>query len=376
MASDFDQENEEKGKSSSSKRNIISLLILLLIICAGGYVYFFTCLIQPCEDKNPPPPVPVKRPLPKPHPVQRQISSNKEGGQQGEDQNLPNQPGAKGVKPAQNGNNAQNNAQNGSNGNNVQNGSNRPPQSRVMPPGNRPGQVRNQPVPNRLPPSPANVASQKPVPGVKSNQPAKTGSKAPGSVPANNRNVRQGTSGNVQASDETAENDNNAAVPKKTVPHRKVRRGIYILHVSDVVTPATANADKRRAQRAGLKVKVVKSAVKRNEPMTRLFVSSFDSRENAEAELNRLKEVTNDGFILLHDGVYSVYAGSYYDPRNVASEEQKLNNAGFAVTRQSVNVPLRTYKVSTGRFASRKAAQAEANRLRRAGMTVKIVKLR
>jgi hypothetical protein len=162
-----------------------------------------------------------------------------------------------------------------------------------------------------------------------------------------------------------------AAVKPVGAKAAKVAAGPYTLVIGSYVVEKAMETDRAKLKKAGL-VPVVKKGEPRQEPMNRLFVASFANQDEATAELNKLRQVTKDGFILPEGGTYSVYAGSYYLEGRAAVEQDRLNAKGIKLVMKKVTVTVPHLQLTAGRFATREAAHKEAERLKKLGLTATV----
>jgi len=159
-----------------------------------------------------------------------------------------------------------------------------------------------------------------------------------------------------------------SAARKKThlvaagVPSRKwtVVAGPYLLE-------ETLANDLAKIGKAGLTA-TVHPGNRRKTAMRRLFLAQFDDRTAAQGELDKLKKLTSDAFILDHGGKHAVYAGSYLLDSRAESEKERLAAAGFALTIKQADVAIPSKRLIIGTYRDKAAAEAAAKRLKNAGL--------
>jgi hypothetical protein len=125
--------------------------------------------------------------------------------------------------------------------------------------------------------------------------------------------------------------------------------------------------DLAKVRKAGVSATVQQSG-RRKTPMHRLFLAQFRDRAAAQGELDKLKKITSDAFVLDHGGQHVVYAGSYLLNSRAASEKERLATAGFAVTVKLIDVSIPSKKLFVGTYRDKDAAEAAANKLKKAGL--------
>jgi len=142
--------------------------------------------------------------------------------------------------------------------------------------------------------------------------------------------------------------------------------GVYVLEKS--MAP-----EKAKLKAAGLSPVTRKGPVKM-EPMTRLFVGEFDNRAQATEELQRLRKLTRDAFILPGKDKYAVYAGSYFTKGRAESELNRLIKQGVKPIIQKTEAPVSTIRLTAGSFSSRKGAEEKSLSLKKQGIKAFIVR--
>jgi len=154
-----------------------------------------------------------------------------------------------------------------------------------------------------------------------------------------------------------------AYVPPGGSPHR------YTLSIGEYDTkPAVADAV-TRIQRAGF-TPLVKQGPAKTVAVIRLFVADYGNQKTARQEIDRLRKVKADGFIIKNkEGEFAVYAGSYRDPKQAAIEQERLATRGVETYLKGDHVSLPTFQITAGSFASPEEAAAEsATKLEKQGL--------
>ena len=114
---------------------------------------------------------------------------------------------------------------------------------------------------------------------------------------------------------------------------------------------------------------VVKQGPKRKEPMIHLYVGEFSDQESAKKELNTLRDAKADGFISKNgERSFLVYAGSYFEQKGAAKEQQRLAVLGIKVSLKQVVVSVPTFLLTAGSFPTREAALKKAAELEKEGL--------
>ncbi len=326
----------ERGSSTR-----ILLLVLMLVVAAGGYLYFFTDLIRPVKEAAKPSVAQtgqVKKPIP-PRPGQ------------------PGGPGAVAAKPEEA----------------------RPPQGAPSPPAPAIPQAKQaaeqKAVPAATPPAkpePAKLAKaeapQKPATVV---APAAVPAK-PAAAPASAKPAAAPAPAKLAAA--TPKPAAAAAKAKPAAPARpapkmakravKGKRGAYSLQVGDFVPDKSFEAVQAKLKKSGI-VPVRMTAITAPEPMKRLAVAQFTDQDVAEAELQKLKRLTADAFLVADDGTYSIYAGSYFSEGRLHYEQRRLGAKGIKTVVKTVQVPIKVMRVSAGSYASATEARNDEQRLKK-----------
>lgn len=168
-----------------------------------------------------------------------------------------------------------------------------------------------------------------------------------------------------------AENADQDETPTKSLS--KSSDGGYTLLVGVYVMEKSMREAKGKLKSAGL-LPVVSKGPKKEEPMNRLFMGEFESYPEASVELNKIRKITHDAFILPENGKYIVYAGSYFVEKSAVKQRDRLIDAGFKPTVRKTKAPVSTYRLTAGNFQGTKPAQSEAERLKKLGLNVLVVK--
>jgi cell division protein FtsN len=328
----------------------VLLLVLLLVVAAGGYLYFFTDLIRPVKEAAKPSVVQtaqVKKPIP-PRP-----------GQPGGPEAVVPKPEA--AKPSQGA---------------------PPPPAQAIPQAKQAAEQKGAPA--AAPPAkpePAKLAKaeapQKPATAV-----------APAAVPAKPAAATPKPAAAPAPAKLAAATPKPAAAAAKAKPAAPARparpapkmakravkgkRGAYSLQVGDFVPDKAFEAVQSKLKKSGI-VPVRMTAITTPEPMKRLAVAQFTDQDAAEAEFQKLKKLTADAFLVADDGTYSLYAGSYFSAGRLHSEQRRLGAKGIKTVVKKVQVPIKVMRVSAGSYASAAEARNDEQRLKKLGLTAKVV---
>jgi cell division protein FtsN len=89
---------------------------------------------------------------------------------------------------------------------------------------------------------------------------------------------------------------------------------------------------------------------------------------SAQIELDKLKRVTSDAFMIDSAGMHIVYAGSYVLDARAASEKERLAAAGFSLILKRADVSIPTKNLTAGSFAEKKTAEEILKKLQAAGV--------
>ncbi len=312
------------------------LLLLLLVVAAAGYLYYFTDLIRPEEAAKPAPvqTAPVKKPLP-PRPAP----------QAGE--------GAAPVKPEEA----------------------KTKGAPAAPAAAKPS-AEKKPAPAAAPPAkpePPKVAKAQP-PAKPATAPAPTAKAAPAPAkPAPAPVKKQVASASTAKKEAAPVAKTEKRTTKGAKPAAKGKGGRYALLLGDFVPDPTFLAVQAKLKKSGI-TPVRKSVMTAPEPMSRLFVAQFTDQDTAEAELQKLKQLTADAFLIADSGTYTLYAGSYFTESRTASEMKRLNARGITPVIRKARLAIKVTRVTAGSYASPEEARKDALRLKKQGVSATVVK--
>lgn len=296
------------------------LLVLLLVVAAAGYLYYFTDLIRPAKEEAKPPaaqPAQVKQPIP-PRPEQQ-------GGQ-----------AATPAKPEEA----------------------KPPQGAPAPPPAKPA-AEQKPAPAAAP-----SAKQEPAKVAKAEAPAK---------PAPPKQAAPAAATTAPAASEKKVTAPAKTAKKAEKPAVKRKGGAYTLLIGDFVSDPTFATVQAKLKKSGI-APVRKSAVTAPETMSRLFVADFNDQDAAEAELQKLKKLTADAFLIADNGKYSLYAGSYFTESKLSSEMQRLSAKGVKTAVRKTQATIKVTRVTAGSYGSPEEARKDMQLLKKIGIAAKSVK--
>jgi outer membrane protein TolC len=142
----------------------------------------------------------------------------------------------------------------------------------------------------------------------------------------------------------------------------------YTLKIGEYVMKVAMLDAKRKIKNAGLSP-VVKQGPKRKEPMTNLYIGEFSDQESARKELNTLRNAKADGFISKNgERSFHVYAGSYFEQKGAAKEQQRLAALGIKLSLKQVVVSVPTFLLTAGSFPTREAALEKGAELEKEGL--------
>ena len=367
----FDKDNEGEqtpAPAPSGDKNRQSILLVLLLILVGGfgYLYFFTGILKPQEaQKQPeaPPPQVVKKPMPA-----REGEAAKGA--------APDKKAAESAKPE------------------PPKVAKAEPQSAAPVPVKPPEKTKEEPKK----PEPAKTAEKRPMPA----PPSKAGQPVQAVVPvkpegkkpvAEKPEEKKATP--VKPSDkkvsavkpdeklkadkkqvkakepEKKDGDRKKASSSAKPPAKKAPEssgiGSWTVVVNSYTLEEALSADMARVKKAGLEPSV-KAGTKKKTNMHRLFVAEYDSKEMAQAELQKLKKHTSDAFVMQHGGKYAVYAGSYVLDARASSEMERLGASGIKLTQKRAEVAIPTKQLTAGTYRTRAAADEAVAKLRKEGM--------
>ena len=303
----------------------VLLLVLLLVVAAGGYLYFFTDLIRPVKEEAKPPvqTAQVKKPIPP----------------------RPGQPGSSGEAP-------------------------KPTETKPSPsapPAPATPQVKQEAEHKGAPATP--VPAKEPVKVAKAEAPQKPAAEVPPPAPAKPV-AAPAKPAAAPAKPAAAPAKPAAKVAKKA---KKGKEGAYALQVGDFVPDTTFAAVQAKLKKSGI-VPVRVTAVTAPETMKRLEVALFTDQNVAEAELQKLMTISSDSFLVADNGTYSLYAGSYFGEERLRYMQRRLSAKGIKTVVRKVQVPIKVMRVSAGSYASAGEARSDEMRLKKLGLTAKVIK--
>ena len=153
----------------------------------------------------------------------------------------------------------------------------------------------------------------------------------------------------------------------------KKKGGGYRLLVGDYGPGKPLDAVLAKLKKSGI-TPVQKKVVQAVEPMNRLFVAEFGDQDSAEAELQKLRKLTGDAFLLPDNGKYILYAGSYLSSGVAASEMKRLASRGVTTVVRQSRVTGKVTRVAAGNYAGTAEARSDAARLKKLGIAASLVK--
>jgi len=150
----------------------------------------------------------------------------------------------------------------------------------------------------------------------------------------------------------------------------------YLLQLGNYVA-AELDTLTEKVVTAGL-VPKVSPGPQQQRQVVRLMVDSFPSYREAQQALARLPEqIAAEAFVLKKaEGAYVLYAASYLTRAHAEQEQKRLAGQGLRLKLETATVNLPTSRLSAGPFASRKEAQAGAQKLKKLGVEATVQKQR
>lgn len=359
-----DTDDSQPADGSGEKKNQSALLVLLLILVGGfTYIYFFTGLIKPLnEQKTSPVPVAapqaVKMPLP-----------SRDGEPAKENEKASTAEAPKTVAPT-------------------------PP---AAPPASA---TKTAAAPATPTPTSAATPATKPAPAPakpkeepKKAEAAKPAEKKPQPVAVADKKTDKAAVVTKVETKKTTEDvkkpviadkksppakdavkkpaQTGQAKPAPVVKAQKETSAPWSIVVGNYVLEEALSADMGRVRKAGLEP-IVKPSTRKKSSMNRLFVSDFSDRATAQSTLEKLKRHTSDAFIIEQGGKFALYAGSYLQSGSAQSEKERLKAAGFSTTIRHSDIAIPSQSLLIGPFASKKAAVAALDKLKRSGLKATI----
>lgn len=335
-----DDSQPEAAPGEAKKQG--ALLVLLLILVGGfTYIYFFTGLIKPQEEKKT-----AEAPAAEPQAVKLPLPPRA---------SEPGAPAGKVPEKAE------------------------APKAAAAPA--KPAVAPAKPAPA---PAPAPVAKAAPAPSAAPApaKPKEAPKKAEAVKPAEKK-PPQATAAKVAAKAEekkTTPEKKTAAVkdtakkpvaekakPEPAAKAKPASPESWSVVAGNYVLEETLSADMGRIRKAGL-TPVVKPSTRKKSSMNRLLVAEVSDRATAQSTLEKLKRHTSDAFVIEQGGKFAVYAGSYLQDEAAGSEKERLKAAGFPVTVKRADIAIPSQSLSVGPFKSKKAAEAALGKLKSAGL--------
>jgi len=361
MSKETEPEERDLQPEKKSSQQLL-LLILLLLIVLFAYLYFFTNVIRPLEPQPTPPPPPqamVKKPLPP-----------RLEGQGGEGEQAKTETGKKGAAPV-----AAEQAKPG------------PAEKAKTPAEKTPAAAEKAKSAAEKPKTgaaPAAQAAAKAAPEAKPAKPAPQQTakaakpepkaakpEAPAAKEAKTAAAKAPVAAKAPAGKPAA--GEGEAAPRTAEKKVAKPAASYALEIKDDLAESEVAPVLAKLKQAGI-TKVVKTKTHKSEPMHRLYLADFGSQDEAKEELERLKLVTPDAFLLRENGRYAVYAGSYLRKAKAVYEQDRLLAKGVRLLLKDAIAPVPVVRVRAGAFANWGAAQKAANALKARGVNAKVVK--
>lgn len=381
MSNEFSPDADDQGAQKKSSQQRL-LLLLLLLILLFVYLYFFTGLIKPRPEQAAAPepvqqasaPTVVKKPLP-PRP-QGQASSAHAAAKPGAPAGAAAKPqtaAAPEAKPAA-------------------------PAAAAKPapgaPAAKPGQpaapapaakaaAEAKPAKPAAPAkaekgAPAAPGTAKPAVAAKEGKPAaaaKEAKPAAGVKEAKPAAAAKETKPAAKEAKPAAVAKVEKVAPSKGAkPQAKAAAGAYALELDNDLAESEIGAVTAKLKKAGI-ANVVKTKSQKGEPMHRLFLADFGNREEAAEELDRLKTVAPNAFMLKENGRYAVYAGSFMREGKAAVEQDRLYDKGVRLVLKNATIPVSVVKLRAGSFPDPTSAEKAAAGLKSSGLSARVVKV-
>ena len=350
----------EQQEAPGEKKNQSALLVLLLLLVGGfSYLYFFTGLIKPQSAPPPaesPAPQVVKMPLPAPDggvvAADKKDAASKSEPVVAKEPPKTSQPAAATQVAAV-------------------------PAAKPLPPVKPKEEPKKNEPPKAsekkaLPVPVADKKDQKPA-AAKANEKIATTAKVQTAAAGKAEPVK--SAGKSQAAEVTPKSRKTAAVASgaaNSAPAQPASAGPWSVLVGKYVIEEALSVDMGRVRKAGLEP-VVKAGPRKKSTMNRLQLADFASRNEAQAELARLKRYTSDAFIMDQGGKFAVFAGSYLLDARASSEKERLAAAGFQVSIRRTEIAIPTQSLSVGPFKDKKAAESALGKLKSVGVKAALV---
>jgi hypothetical protein len=151
-----------------------------------------------------------------------------------------------------------------------------------------------------------------------------------------------------------------------------VSEGKYVVLCGPFASTREQVTSRNAIKKAGL-TPVSSLGPKQPTLMYRLFVAGYSDTAVAANERNKLLEATPDAFVLLVDGNYELFAGSYHEETRASKMRDRLSARGIKVELRQVTAPVATRRLSAGAFPTREAAGAVAERLKKDGVACIVI---
>jgi hypothetical protein len=351
MAKDLFPEIEEDKPANGKRGNSqhILLFVLLFLVLVFGYLYFFTNLIRQREEVAKVPPAQtaqIRQPLP-PRPDQ---GGEKPAAIKPEEKQPAQAKQEKPVSPPT------------------------PPQAKLVPPQVKPVPPQAKPTPPQVkpaavPPQPAPAKAVKAEVKPLHKEQAKA-SPAPAQPAAPQHKAM--TTHVMAATTAVKKAPVTVAASKAAKP--AAEQGAFALLVGEFAVDKEMKNTRAKLKRLGV-TPVHEKKIEKLQTMHRLFLADFDSHYAAGMELQKLAKVCSSTFILEQNGRYAVYAGSYLHERGAAAEQKRLAGKGFKLGMKTAKVMVQVKKMTAGSFSSSADARNEATRLKKQGITAKVIKI-
>lgn len=159
----------------------------------------------------------------------------------------------------------------------------------------------------------------------------------------------------------------NAEPPRPDREAVAVTQGGYTLSIGEFASSELSRV-KKQLTAAGVKPKVTNGA-KQARWVIRLLVNDYPNLAATRADMRKLAQLNAEGFVVKQgNGGYRLYGGSYFSRESALKERDRLAAHGLSITFERVSVLLPTVHLDAGKFSSREAALAGANRLKKFGI--------
>jgi hypothetical protein len=388
MSNQFPPEADDQMPEKKSSQQLLLLLLLLLVVLFG-YLYFFTGVIRSRQNQAQSQPVVealVKKPLPPRLSQKGAVPATPEtktaAGTQEPKAPAPPAGEAKPVAPAPSAKVAPA-AKPAAPAPVAKPAKPAPPEAKAAKP------AAAQQAKSEKPAAPAAAAPQakgakpaapaKEAKGAKPAAPAKeakAGAQAEkkGTAAAEKKGAAKPVSEAKPAATHLAGVKSAAAQPKKPKAAAKPATPAYALDINGDLAESEMGPILAKLKRAGVS-HVVQTKSHKGEPMHRLFLADFANRDEALEELDRLKLAAPSAFMLKENGRYTVYAGSYLREGKAALEQDRLFEKGVKLLLRSATASVAVVKLRAGSFADQASAERSAGKLKKAGLSAKVVKL-